>query len=129
MQILETTFNSLQPQQREDKLLIEIKIATTETGRYKLTMVSNAYDGLTHYVFVKNNGTGEYFVREITQNNVYEDEDSLNQKYLKSTYEFVYYSETYEDIISKMNEVLQKVSEYRKKVREKVLRKNFVALI
>jgi len=129
MQLLETTFSNLESEQKEGKLVIEIKITTTETGKYKLYMLAHSYEPLTRYIFVRNVNTGEYGVRELTENNVYKDDDSLNDEYLEKTYEFVYMSEAYEDIITKIDETLRKVDEYRKKVRERVISKNFIALI
>jgi len=105
------------------RLLLQVTIEKTETGRYKLHMkVLDAYDKYTQKIFVWNVNNNTVKVRDVVNVNnnyfyEYVDEEDYNQQAV-DWYNEVF--ETYEEAYNKMLEILRKIKENREKVRSNV---------
>ena len=119
------TDEKLSEQEKEGKLVLEVKVNSDEDGRIKVEIYADAYDSLTEFVFLAYKdcwGEEKEGVRHV-KNGVYTECDEC---YPISSLLLEYDNE--EDAIENVKKIIKEVAMYRKEVR-KLKEQQFFVLI
>jgi hypothetical protein len=98
---------------KEKKIVLNASITKTEQGKYKLYLyVRYVKDGLTDKIFKKIQ-YDKYELREVVNSGTNWFYENVEEK----SDEYVEIFENFEDAMKRLDELLNKISEYRNKVR------------